>query len=312
MAFTEADNLAITRTELDEVFFQNLEMRDSFPGTATAENGKLFRVVNTTHSAYIGEINKSSGLWSQIGETQDVPQATPRVANKYTIQVSDFGNAINISKDLFDDNMHDVWSEDVKRFAIYARVTQDTNAFQIFRGAFTTTLTADGVPFISASHVTLSGAIVSNLISGALTGATLNLGIVSLGQMVTQEGVVVGAVGADMILLVAMAGFKNAIQITDSVLISDSTNNAVNIYRSMFGIEVMTSPYLGAAVPGGSDTAWFLLSPMHAVRRLIRQGVETALTSWEYSKNRTYYYQGNFRETYFVSDYFGAVGSTGV
>jgi hypothetical protein len=103
--FTEADNLAITRTELDEVFFQNLELRTAFPGTATAENGKLFKVTNTTHSAYIGEINKSSGLWSQIGETQVVPESTPRVANKYTITVSDFGNSINISKNLFDDNM---------------------------------------------------------------------------------------------------------------------------------------------------------------------------------------------------------------
>lgn len=315
--FTEADNLAITRTELDEVFFQNLELRTAFPGTATAENGKLFRVTNTTHSAYIGEINKSSGLWSQIGETQVMPEATPRVANKYTITVSDFGNSIDISKDLFDDNMHDVWATDVKNFALYARVTQDLNAFEVFRGAFTTTLTADGIAFISASHVTLSGATVSNLVTGALSPTTLNTALVALGQMKTQEGVVVGAVGSDMILLVPMALMKLATEITDSVLISDTANNAVNFYRSMLGIEVMTSPYLGAAITAGtnttagSDTAWFLLSPMHGVRRLLRQGVETALRDWMYSNNRTYNYQGNYRENYFCVDYWGAVGSQG-
>lgn len=103
--FTEADNAAITRTELDEVFFENLSNFGNFPGTATAENGKLFKVTNTTHSAYIGEVNMSSGLWSPIGETQVIPESTPRVANKYTIAVSDFANGISISKDLFDDNM---------------------------------------------------------------------------------------------------------------------------------------------------------------------------------------------------------------
>lgn len=308
--FLESENLAITRTELDEVFFQNLELRDNFPGRATAENGKLFKVTNTTHSAYIGEVNKSTGLWPAIGEVQTIPLGTPHVANKYTITVSDYGNGIEISKNLFDDNMHDVWATDVKNFSLMARVTQDTNAFGLFRGAFTTTLTADGVAFISASHVTLSGATVSNLVTGALTPTTLNDAIVKLGEMKSQEGVIIGAVGADMILLVPMKLFKLAIEITDSVLISDTANNAVNVYRSMFGIEVMTSPYLGAAA-GGSDTAWFLLSTLHSVRRLVRQGVQTALRSWEMSNNRTYFYQGNFRESYFVTDYFGAVGSLG-
>lgn len=199
-----------------------------------------------------------------------------------------------------------------------ARVTQDTYAFEVFRGAFTTTLTADGVAAVSASHLTLSGATVSNLVTGALSPTTLNTAIVALGQMKTQEGVVVGAVGADMILLVPMQLFKTATEITDSVLISDTANNAVNVYRSMFGIEVMTSPYLGAAVAAGSgitagsNTAWFLLSPLHSVRRLVRQGVQTALRSWEYSNNRTYFYQGNYRENYFITDYWGLVGSTGL
>ena len=189
----------------------------------------------------------------------------------------------------------------MKRFAIMARTTQDSTAFGLFRNAFTTTLTADGVALVSASHVTLSGATVSNLVTGALTPTTLNSAIVKLGEMKTQEGVIMGAVGADMVLLVPLALFKLGVEITDSVLISDTANNSVNVYRSMFGIEVMTSPYLGAAA-GGSDAAWFLLSPMHGVKRLIRQGVQTALTSWEYSNNRTYRYQGNYRENYYCPD----------
>ncbi len=307
--FTEAQNFAIVQTELDTVFFQNFEYDGSTPGIATAQSGDLFKVVPTTHAAYIGEVNKGSGLWKLTGETQTVPQSTPAVRNKYTIYVNDFTDSIPLSKDLFDDNMHGVWSEDVKQFALMARVTQDNQAFGLFRGAFTTTLTADGVAFISASHVTIQGSTVSNLISGALSDTTLNNGIVALREQVNQAGVILG--GVPSILLVPSKLFKYATQLTESALVADNANNAINVYRSAYGFKVMSSPYLGAA-SGGSDTAWFLLTPQHSVSRLVRQGVETALTDWRYSNNRTYNYQGNFRESVFVPDYAGAVGSTGL
>ena len=308
--FTEADNLAITRTELDSVFFQVFENFGAGEwGYATAENGKLFRKITTTHSAYIHQVNMGTGLWSAIGEVETVPSDTPRAGYKNTVLVSDYGQKIEISKNLFDDNMHDVWAEDVRQFALMARVTQDVNAFGLFRNAFTTTLTPDGVALISASHVTLSGETVSNLITGALSESSFNNAMISLGQQKNQRGVVLGSTGK--YLLVPLALFKTAQQITQSVLVSDSANNAINIWLSIFGIEVMTSKYLGA-VQGGSDTAWFLLSEFHGIKRVVRQGVQTALVSWEYSDNRTYKYQGNFRETYFAADWAGIVGSTGV
>lgn len=308
--FTEAENLAITRTALDSVFFQTFEAVDNSElGNITVENGKIFKVVSTTHSAYIHMVNMGTGLWSNISETETVPSDTPKVRNQNTVLVQDFAQKILISKNLFDDNMHDVWAEDVREFATMARVTQDTTGFGLLRGAFTTTLTPDGVAWFSASHVLLSGETVSNLISGPLTPTTLNTALVRLREQKNQRGVIRGSMGK--YLIVAPAGFKNACEITQSVLVSDSANNAVNIYRSLMGIEVMTSPYLGAAA-GGSDTAWFLLSQYHGVKRVIRQGVQTALTSWEYSDNRSYKYQGNFRETYFVADFAGSVGSTGL
>jgi len=189
-----------------------------------------------------------------------------------------------------------------------ARVTQDDNAFGPLRGAFTTTLTPDSVALISASHVTLNGDTVSNIISGALSSTTLNTAMVALREQKNQRGVILGSTGK--YLVVPPKLFKLACELTESVLVSDSGNNAVNVYRSIFGIEVMTSPYLGAA-NGGSDTAWFLLSEFHGIKRVIRQGVQTALVSWEFSDNRSYKYQGNYREAYFVADYAGIVGALG-
>ncbi len=204
--------------------------------------------------------------------------------------------------------MHGVWARTVAQFAKNARITQDDNAFKWFRNAFTTSLTADGSAFI-ASHTLIGGGTQSNLISGALTNDTLNTAIVRLREMKNQAGVIMGDV--PKILLVPPALFQKAIQLTESALVADNANNAINVWRSAYGMVVKTSPYLGAAA-GGSDTAWFLLSDNHSVTRLVRQGVQTALRSWEYSNNRTYLYQANFREEVYSPDYIGCVGSTGL
>lgn len=306
--FTEAQNFAIVQTELDTVFFQSFEYDGTNPGIATAQTGALFKPVTTDHAAYIGEINKGTGLWNVIGETQTVPTSTPSVRNKYTVLVKDFADSIELSKDLFDDNMHGVWSNDVREFARMARVSQDDNAFALFRNAFTTTLTADGVAFFSAAHVLIGGGTTSNLITGALSDTTFNNAIVSLREQKNQAGVILG--GVPTILLVPPKLFKYATQLTESALVADSANNAINVYRSAYGITVYSSPYLGLAA-GGSDTAWYMMTPQHSVSRLIRQGIETALRPWQYSNNRTYLYQGNFRESVFVPDYAGAVASQG-
>lgn len=305
--FNEAQNFAIVQTELDTVFFQEFEYDAASPDIATAQTASLFKPVQTEHAAYIEETFKGSGLFSVISESAAVPASTPRVANKLTTLVKDFAQKIEISKDLFDDNMHSVWARTVRDFAMKARISQDDNAFALWRGAFTTTLTADGSALIS-THTLIGGGTQSNLVSGALSPTTLNTALIALREQKDQAGVIMGNQPA--ILLVPTALWKKAVEVTDSALIADSANNNINVYRSAMGMIVLTSPYLGAA-SGGSDTAWFLLSRNHCVSRLIRQGIQTFLRDWGYSDNRSYVYQANFRESVFVADYVGVVGALG-
>lgn len=307
--FTEAQNAAIVRTELDYVFFQEFEYDSAQPAIATAQTAELFKPQNTTHAYEIFEIFKGVGLYSQTGEVGNVPLDVPKVANKVTVQVLDWTKGVELSKDMFDDNMHGVWARIVQDMAHKARVTQDYNAFAVFRGAFTTTLTADGIALISASHVLLNGATYSNVIGTGigLTSTSINTGIIKMRQQPDQAGVILGNVPA--ILLVPSALFKTALELTDSALVADTGTNAINVYRSAYGFRVVTSPYLDNAT-GGSDTAWFLLARNHSVTRLIRQGIETNLRGWEFSNNRTYFYQANFRESYYVPDYIGIVGAS--
>ena len=306
--FTEAQNFSIVQTELDRVFFQQFDYDDTFPGVAHATTAEIFKPQETTHAAWIQSINKGSGLFPAIGETATVPLSTPKVTNKQTTQILTFAQGIDISKQLFDDNMHGVWAEDVRDFAQKAKDTQDYTAFGLFRNGFTTALTADGSAIFS-THTLIGGGTQSNAGTVALSPTSLNTGLVNLMEQKDQSGVIRGSTAK--VLLVPPALWKHAREITDSALIADVANNNVNVFRSALGITVYTSHWLGAAA-GGSDTAWFLLAARHGFTRLIRQGLETALTDWRYSNNLTYRYQANFRENYFCADYAGSYGSTGV
>lgn len=103
--FNEQQNFAIVQTELDTVYFQQFQYDGSQPGIATANTAAIFKPLTTEHAAYIGEVNKATGLYPVIGETQTVPLTTPHVANKYTILIKDFASGIQISKDLYDDKL---------------------------------------------------------------------------------------------------------------------------------------------------------------------------------------------------------------
>lgn len=307
--FTEAQNFSIVQTELDKVFFQKFDFDDSFPGVAHASTGDIFTQQETTHAAWIQSVYKGVGLFPAIGETVSVPLVTPSVRNKQTTQVLTFAQAIDISKQLFDDNMHGVWAQTVSDFADMARNSQDFGAFSLFRNGFTTALTADGVSIFNAAHPLIGGGTQSNVGSAALTPTSLNTALVSLMEQKNQAGVISGMTAK--VLVVPPALWKHAREITDSALIADSGNNNVNVYRSALGITVWTSNWLGA-VAGGSDTAWFLLGSRSGFTRLVRQGIETALTPWQYSNDLVYRYQANFREAYFCADYSGVYASTGL
>ena len=314
MNITSNLNPNVVKTALDEVFMQEFDLQQG-PGIATAETAAIFRQETITNAAQIGEIFQGSGMWFERAEEQDVAKSTPRFGNKYTYSVVNFANSVEISKNFFDDNMHGAWQKIVRDFAENARVTRDMSAFEIFRGAFTTTLSADGVALCSDSHVTLSGGTVDNALTAALSPTSLNTAIVMLREQKAQDGTIKGS--NPSALLVPSMLFKTACEIVDSEFLADTADNNINVYSSKYAISVFQSPYLGAAAGGkglktGSNTAWFLLGRNHSVTRWVRQGVELALVDWRTQRNNNYIYKGEFREVFGAPDYNGIVGSTGV
>ena len=305
--FTSALNPNVVKTALDSVFKQNWEYEKQ-PGLATAETAAVFKQETADSSDVILEIFKGSSYWGQKAELADVQNSTPRVGNNKTFTVTEYADSIDISKNLFDDNKHGVYEKMVAEFAEMGRITRDKNAFAVYRNAFTTALTADGVALVSDSHTTLSGNTVDNKLTAALSVTSLNDAIVALGEQIGQNGAIRGA--QPSVLLVPLKLFKRAKEITESSKMADTANNNMNIYSDTYMLTVYTSPFLGAAA-GGSDTAWFLLGRNHSVTRWVRQGITTDMVDYKYQRNNNYIYKASFREVVGAIDYCGVVGSLG-
>lgn len=220
---------------------------------ATAMTADIFKVTETSHAAYIGNVHKGPGLFSKVGEVQTVPSYTAKVANKFTVTISDFAQGIEISKNLFDDDIHGEYAAQVNDLAVMARRTQDANAFKIFRGAFSTTLTADGAALVG-SHNLIGGGTTNNEIvtadvagasSTALTTASFNVAMNRLATMKSHSGVPLQCVGN--ILLVPTTLFVQARQIATSALVPENGNNALNVYSMDYSIKVYQTVWLGTA-----------------------------------------------------------------
>lgn len=294
---------------MDKVFDASFSFQAQ-PGTVTAASPEVFQQLSSNKKAETWEDFKGVGLWEERAEEQDVPEGNPRVDNQKTFTNLNFSKAVDISKNFFDDDQHEVVNMMIKDFATKARATQDNSAFGIFRNHTGTTLTSDGIALISASHTNLNGATVSNIISGALSVSTMESAIVKLSEQVGQDNVILGNIPKT--LLVPRQLWKEAVEITESKLLANTTDNNLNWISAKFGVNVATSSYLGAAAGNnGTDTAWWVLSDNHSVLRFVRQGVVTRLIDWSFQRNNNYIYKGEFREIYGVMTYEGIVGSTG-
>jgi hypothetical protein len=307
MSFNSSLNADVVKTALDGVFNQKFS-GTRHPGHVTADAANVFKQDSADSSAVIMDLFKGSGAWEQRTEEQDVANGDPRIGNQKTFSIVNFSKSIDIPKIFFDDQKHGSYTKMVENFALRAKTSRDRNAFATYRNAFTTATAADGVALISDSHLNLNGDTVDNKLTAALTESSLNDAIVALAEMKSQDGEIDGYIPST--LLVPLKLFKKACEITKSELRSGTADNDMNVYSSMYGINIATSPYLGAAA-GGSDTAWFLLSDEHSVMRFVRQPVQTALTSWEYTRNNTYIYKGEFREVVGAMSFEGIVGSDG-
>ena len=306
MSFNSNLNPDVVETKLDAVWDQKFNGQE-FPGHATALTTVLFPIVNATNSQYTQDEFAGVGAWEKAAvdaEEFELPEGTPRVMNTKTTVIAEFDKAVYIPKRFMEDQMHGTYEKMVRNFARRAITARDKNAFRIFRTAGTTTLTADGVVWASASHLTKSGALVSNVTTSALSDTSLKAAIAAMYEQKALDDEIDGHV--PKILLVSAAKFADALELTKSKQQSGTPNNNLNFYSESFsGMMVMTSSFLGNAA-GGDDDDWFLLSADHSIERMLRIPTETQLVDYIYDSKNRYCYKGRFREEVDVMSYEGS------
>lgn len=308
MSLNSALSPNVVKTALDDVYMSGFNIQEH-PGYATAETAGVFNQDTADSSAVIMELFGGVGAWEQTAEEQDLPQGNPRIKNQKTFSVLKFAKSVNIPKEFFDDQKHSSYEKMVMNFATRGRTARDKNAFNIFRGAFDSVTTADGSYLVADDHTTVSGETVDNKLTAALSDSSLDTAMAMLAEQKAQDGEIDGHVASTLVVPVKL--FKEACEITKSELQAGTANNDMNYYSNLYpGLQVVTSPYIGAAA-GGSDTAWFLLSKTHGITRWVREGVNTDLIDFRYTDNDVYKYKGRFREVCGAMSYEGIVGSTG-
>lgn len=305
---TSGLNANVTKTALDKVFYQKFA-RTPGPQFAYADDGLVFQQDSTDRGAVIIENFKGVGLWENTPEQAEYRGDTPQVTDQITFSVARFTKKFHITEEMVEDDQHSVVRNAISQMGVKANVTQNRKGMEIYRLAASTTLTSDGAALLSATHSNINGDTIDNTVSGALTVDTLEEGVNLLVEQKDQAGDIVGHEAKT--LLVPPALFKEAVEITESTLEANTTDNQLNVYSAKYGITVKQSQYLGSAA-GGKNDHWFLAGEFHSVFRWVRVPVQTRLLSGDFEANGDSVYRGRYREVYGAISYEALVGYEGV
>lgn len=299
----------VTKTALDSVFFQRYAPTPG-PQFTNARDGMVFQQDSTDRAAVIMEVFKGVGLWEDTPEQAEYKGDTPLVNDQITFTVAKFTKKFHISEEMIEDDQHSVVRRGIAQMGTKGGVTQNRTAMGTYRNAAGTTLTSDGVALLSASHQNINGDTIDNTVSGALAVSTLEEGINLLVEQKDQAGDIIGHEAKT--LLVPPALFKEAVEITESKLEANTTDNNINVFSAKYGIRVVQSQYLGtAAGDNGANDHWFLMGEFHSVMRWVRVPIQTSLIPSDYEANGDTVYRGRYREVYGAVSYEALVGFEG-
>lgn len=204
------------------------------------------------------------------GDSIKEDRTYPAFKTEYAMQQS--GKIVSISQMLSNTRSSELEQklDEVKQNMIAANRTLNKWAWQVFVDGFGTTDSSsnfptarlsDAVALYSTAHPSLVSGVAnrSNRLASdpLLTEANLFTAVKTVREQLNGRGLPIAFEGK-FTLVVPPALEKLAVEITNSVLRSGTTNNDVNFFIGGL-VDVVTSVYLGAA-NSGSDTAWYVIA----------------------------------------------------
>jgi hypothetical protein len=170
-----------------------------------------------------------------------------------------FTGEVKITHEMMRDNLYDEINERVFGLADAMQRKIYKDAMQLFYNGFTSVLTPDGVSLYNAAHtLKFSSSTASNRTDTPLNSDTLFDAIADLLETKDENGSVApGYAEGTIQLIVPPRLYKFATELVESDKVADSFNNAINVYKKKFKIEVVTLPLLAEA-PANGKTQWYL------------------------------------------------------
>lgn len=223
---------------------------------------------DTAQASYSGKTG--AGVLSLFTEGATIPKKQRYKLYNTAFVHDQYGGQIEVTRKMLMNRAFSDAFNEFKDLTTAGAVTRSKAPAQIFNNAFAVTTTkngikvtlyGDGKALCSTVHPRVDGgAAQSNASSTGIPLSESNLEVARLAllQQLQDDGTPMTMTGA-LYLVVAIANEKLAKIITGSDLRSGTMNNDLNIYNGG-AVNVVSSIWLGTTA-GGSDTAWFLVSP---------------------------------------------------
>lgn len=281
---------------LNKVMMDEYEMlEDPRPMLFNMESADR-EIVQNTSLASLGQFGSVSA--AEVAPLDEISQSY-----KKTFKMITYAKMIAISKEMVRDEKWGLIRKAVESIGRSAKETQCVNAFNVFNGAFSSSLTPsfDAVALISASHPSLIGNQSNTLTAQSdLSDTSLKEAERVFRKTKDERGKQLNLI--PKCLLVAPDNMHTARELTLSPFLPNSANNNIN---SIGKYQVIDSPYLT------DIDAWFLLAAPkdHGLRIFTRQQLETE--SDMDKKARVLYYVADYREAVGADQWRGIVGSDG-
>lgn len=270
---------------------------------------RLFRNVTARNGIYQVTQLLDMPLFERVPEGTEYSFKRPAVGANTTLIPDKFGMGYAISREMVEDGKFDLVGMMMRKLARSARESQEVSAMSIFNGAFTTSVSDDGLSLINSAHL-IGNSNYSNQITG-----NPDLSESSLQAALAQwERAFVGNTGIiyrmrPRYLVVSSENRRYAAELVGSDLKPDTGDNNLNSIRTIDGLEVVASPYLT------DPDAWFIMADPEDTGLYIAtsQGIQTVAgdpTNVGFL-NDSYVYKASYREVVGLSTAMGIMGSDG-
>lgn len=228
-----------------------------------------------TESSDVGQKSFTGKVSENTITRKDEGEVTEEL-NRYktyvtSIDYTAYSTKVEVSRENLMDRDFSSQLDEASDIGRASNFSQDEAGMQIFNGGFTTRKDSikgyrfqyynDTVPTFSTIHPTVvPGQSTQSNAAGngeVLSEANLETARLALRKQMTDAGGPLTMGGGETLVLPLELDKKGRV-LTESMLVTDSANNDINVYQGTVG---MVTSVLLDGIHGGSDTAWYLIVP---------------------------------------------------